>query len=98
LHGEHVQTDIRKGVQLIKKAALAGVPDALYDLAFAYESGSGVKKSRPRAARYYLEAALSGNAQSVYEIGRLYFYGEGVAKDREIAKVWLARAKVLGVE
>jgi TPR repeat protein len=94
--GEHVPKDFVKGVDLLKVAAAANVPIALYNLAVSYEKGEGIRKSEKRAYEHYLRAAVWGEEQSVHEVGRCLFYGIGVARDRRLAQIWLDRAEALG--
>lgn len=97
LHGAHVSRDMRKAIELLRTAAKGDVPDALYDLAICYENGTGVAKNLRIALELYVRAALNGEQQSVYEVGRCYFYGIGIPSDRRMAKLWLDRARALGV-
>jgi TPR repeat protein len=97
LHGHFLKKDVRKGMSLIRAAASANVSDALFDLAHAYECGTGVPKNAVRAAHAYLRAALYGDKQAVFEVGRCYYYGIGFDRDRKIAQAWLDRARDLGV-
>lgn len=97
LHGRLFKKSVRKAVVLLREAAQRNVADALYDLAVCYEEGTGVRKNAKKAAELYVRAALEGEKQSIYEVGRCYHYGIGVAKDRSIARVWLDRAKEIGV-
>jgi uncharacterized protein len=98
LHGRAFRRNVRKAVALLRVAASNGIPDALYDLAVCNENGEGTPKNESRAVELYLRAALLGEKQSIYEVGRCYYYGIGVKVDRAIARVWLDRAKDLGVK
>jgi TPR repeat protein len=97
LYGRSVRKNLRKAIALLREAARSGLPDALFDLAVCYEQGEGVPENQRRAARLYVEAALRGDAQSLYEVGRCYYYGLGVPVDRALARIWLDRARGLGV-
>lgn len=97
LHGSHVPRNLREALRLLRLAAKSKVPSALYDLAVCYETGSGVKENPRMAVQLYVEAALVGDPQSVYEVGRCYYHGTGVQRDRRIARVWLDRARALGI-
>lgn len=98
LHGHIFEKNINKGTKLLLRAARASVPDANYDLAVSYEKGVGVKKSAGRAFQLYLMAALLGEKQSLYEVGRCYYYGIGIRKDIKTARIWLRRAKQVGIK
>jgi TPR repeat protein len=82
----------------LKKAAKGGVPSAAYDLAIAYEKGTGVKKNPRLAFETYVLAALLGDAQSFYEVGRMYHFGIGVAKNNRLANHWRDKAESLGID
>jgi TPR repeat protein len=97
LHGKHVKVDMRRGAVLLKQAAAANIPEALYDLAVCYEKGAGVRESEKKAYELYLRAALWGDRQSIYEVGRCLFYGIGADRNRRLARFWLTRAKSLGL-
>ena len=97
LHGQHVAPNLTKGTRLLKIAAKNLVPDALYDLAVSYETGKGVRRNEPRALELYTGAALRGDKQSIYEVGRCYYHGIGTPKNRRLSKIWLDRARELGV-
>src|SRR5579863_5279799 len=97
LHGHIFEKNIAKAIQLLSIAARGLVPDANYDLAISYEKGIGVRKSEKRAFELYLTAALLGEKQSLLEVGRCFYHGIGIRPDRKIARIWLNRAKELGV-
>src|SRR5688572_13870240 len=89
LHGRLVRKDIQKGLKLIEKAAGQNVADALYDIAFSFESGKGRPKSLEKAAENYLRAALLGNTRALHEFGRCIYYGIGLPSNRRVAHVFL---------
>jgi TPR repeat protein len=97
LHGQHVKQDRRKAVRLLREAADSNVANALYDLAVCYEKGAGIKKSPRLAFECYLRAALQGEEQSFYEVGRCFYYGVGTSKDTRVARIWIDRARELGI-
>ncbi len=89
LHGGYLKKNVRKGIGYIKDAARSGVAPALFDMAVAFETGTGVRKSEKKAAEYYLKAALSGDSEAFYEVGRCLYHGIGFKGDRAQAKIWL---------
>lgn len=97
LYGEQVEKDYQKAVSLLKVCAAKFYPSGLYDLAVAYELGHGVARDLRRAFELYLAAGIRGDAQAIEETGRCYFYGVGIGEDRDLAVVWYARARELGV-
>ena len=95
--GFKVEKNLVHAIELLKRAADTGLPEALFDLAVHYECASGVRRNLREAFVCYLRAALVGNTQSIHEIGRCYYYGIGVRRDRKIAVIWLKRAYELGI-
>jgi uncharacterized protein len=91
-----VRRDYDEAVRLLRLAAAAGVPDAMYDLAVCYEKGKGVAKDEREAFENYLRAAIRDDAKAIFAVGRCLFWGIGVAQDQHIARLWLDRADELG--
>lgn len=96
-HGENVEQNIDKALELWLSASERGSSDASFELAVYYETNEGAK-NLPQAFYFYTKSALQGDIQSFYEVGRLYFYGIGCDKSQEIAQLWLDKAKTLGVK
>jgi TPR repeat protein len=98
IHGREpaVRKNLKEGVRLLRVAAAAGVPDALYDLAVCYQKGAGVAKNELRALALYLKAGLRGEPGALKEVGRCFYHGYGVARNTKIARVFLDRAAELG--
>lgn len=93
-----VEKNLSKAVALLRQAADAEHPDALYDLAVCYAKGVGVRRSDRKAVVLYLRAALRGEKQSAYELGRCYWHGAGVQRDRRVARVWLDYAEKFDIK
>jgi uncharacterized protein len=91
LHGKPpaVERNTKKGTDLIREAADAGVANACFDCAVSLEKGISAEKNSRAAFLYFLKAALLGDQNAFEEVGRHYYYGIGVEKDRAIADVWL---------
>jgi TPR repeat protein len=92
----YIRVDHIKAVTLLKKAAAAGIPEALYDLGVCYSEGEGVEKDDESAFECYLRAALRGHKVSVDSVGTCYEYGIGVVEDPRVARIWHERAIELG--
>jgi hypothetical protein len=69
----------------------------MYELAYCYESGTGVEKDDRMAFLLYVEAAIAGDGQSIYEVSRCYWYAIGTAEDKELSVVWRRRAEARGI-
>lgn len=98
LHGRYVRKSKRKALKLLKEAVSMNHASACYDLAVCYEAGEGVRKSEKMALKMYLKGALLGEKQCLYEVGRCYYHAVGTSADRSIARIWLDRARELGIE
>lgn len=88
LHGRYVKKSISKGLRYVRLAAQGNVPEALFDLAVAFETGELHRKSLRNAAQCYLSAALLGDKHAMHEVGRCFYHGIGFNKDRNAAKVF----------
>ena len=97
LHARYFKRSVRKGIKLIREAARASVPNALYDLALSFELGVGNKKNLPKALETYMRAALKDNGKAAHSVARCFHYGFGVTQNRRISKVWYDHAEELGV-
>ena len=75
-----------------RKAAIAGDPDAQFNLGQAYKLGRGVPVDLPMAESWYRKAALQGHPQAEDNYG-LALFQEG---KREEAAPWLERAVARG--
>jgi TPR repeat protein len=91
-----IKKDFIRAAQLLKLAAAADLPEALYDLGVSYELGQGLKKNLKLAFRHYLRAALRGDGDAIFAVGRCLYWGIGVSADRGLAAIWYERAKQLG--
>ena len=96
-HGHIFSRNRAKGITLFKEAAEYKVPDAIFELAVAYERGTGVTQSDNLAFHYYNRAALQGDGQSHFEVGRCYYYGIGVKKSKQHSEIWFEKAEELGI-
>jgi TPR repeat protein len=86
----------RRAVELLRRAAQAKDPEALYALAVLTRQGRGVARDLPEAARWMAEAAAERNVAAQVEYAIMLFNGEGVAKDEAAAAKMFTRAAVRG--
>ncbi|WP_116004323.1 MULTISPECIES: tetratricopeptide repeat protein [unclassified Simplicispira] len=91
------ELDLKRAVALLKEASKADIPSAHFDLAVCYEKGSGVRRNNKLAYRHFLAASLYGDNDAYGEVGRCLYYGIGIDRDRKAAKIWLRRARMMGV-
>lgn len=69
-----------------------GDPDAQYNLALLYGSGSGIAKNLTEAAKWYRRAADQGHAKAQAMLGVLFSAGQGVPRSQTEAIKWWRRA------
>jgi TPR repeat protein len=111
LLGSDTDADLRRAVDLLRKAAEAEIPDAQHALGVLYLKGRGVEKNSAEAARWFERAARNGSSVGEVEYAILLFNGDGVtasesgaarsfrraaAKGNAIAQNRLARLLVVG--
>lgn len=91
LHGVEVEQNYEKAIELlIEVCESGGVPEAHLDLAYSYESGSGVEKDEVKAFNHYLMSALLGSDEGLKELGRCLYYGIGCQKNKNVWH-WISR-------
>ena len=78
-------------------AAKQGLPQAEFRLGAIYERGTGIKKDRESAQRFYLAAAEAGNARAMHNLGVLYAEGMDGKPDYSNAAVWFRNAAEYGI-
>jgi hypothetical protein len=75
--------DVKKGIELYKKAAENGDSGAEVTLGAMYINGGDVPRDYEESKQWYLKAAMHGEAQAQYHIGGLYD-GQSIAIHRMI--------------
>lgn len=83
-------------IEDMKRLAELGDAGAQYELALAYDIGSGVDRDARAARIWYLRAAAGGNREAQYKAGLLYEGGYTVPKDLGEALNWYRRAESQG--
>ena len=82
-NGEGKNENIKKAVDLYRKAAELGHGEALFKMGNFYLKGAdGVSQSPEIAVQYYAMAADEGHKRSLYELGTCYSRGIGVEVDK----------------
>ncbi|HEY0683859.1 MAG TPA: tetratricopeptide repeat protein [Steroidobacter sp.] len=79
-------------VNELRSKAEQGDAAAQYELALAYDAGSGVQKDLGQAANWCLKAAEQGHAAAQNCIGSMYQYGDGVPMDEAAAAAWYEKS------
>jgi len=99
-HGQGVAEDEKLAVHWLRKAALQGHTDAMFELGNAYLLGREAAKLVPdpdrEAALWYFRAARAGHAEAQYHLGLLFLAGKGVIGSRKEATKWFRKAAAQG--
>ena len=88
--------DYQEAYYHFKKGADLGILECLYQVAYLYRDGDGVKQDYEKAREYFKLAAERGYAPAQFEYGYLYDYGIGVNEDLNEAKRWYVKAAAQG--
>jgi uncharacterized RDD family membrane protein YckC len=86
------QKNFDSAMQLCRKAADQGLPDAQILVGEMYHDGKGVAKDEAQALAWYRKAADQGNAVGQNQVGILYLTGSGVKQDDAQAMNWFRKA------
>lgn len=84
------------GSSALRKAALAGDPAAVYDLASRLAEGRGAPRDMKLALKLFERAAADGLPPAQYRLGSFYEKGIGVPRDPALARSWYVRAAEKG--
>jgi hypothetical protein len=76
-----VAQDYLQAAQWFRRGADAGVPEAQYNLARAYELGRGLMKDESAAQKWYRTAAAAGYARARYNLAIMLEEGRGSTAD-----------------
>jgi TPR repeat protein len=90
--GEGVRRDDRECVRWYRRAAAAGDPRAMNNLARCYRAGHGVPKSGKKVVEWLARsAATDGGSWALAQLAQIHLDGDGVAKDARKAVAWARR-------
>jgi localization factor PodJL len=84
--------DLAEARKWTQKAAEAGLPSAMHNLAMLIYNGEGGPKSQTLAAQWFRQAAELGLADSQFNLGLLYENGKGVRANPAEAYKWFLLA------
>ncbi len=84
------------GNPVLREAAAAGDPSALFEIGRRYTDGEGVKRDLATAAIWYEASARSGSAPAQYRFANFLEKGHGVPLDVEKSALWYQRAAEQG--
>ena len=91
-----VTLNLTEARQWTGRAAEAGDPSAMHNLALYYFRGEGGPQDAVAAARWFKQAAERGVVDSQYNLGMLYASGSGLPKDPAQAYKWFSIAANAG--
>ncbi|MFL5298470.1 MAG: peptidoglycan-binding protein [Phenylobacterium sp.] len=91
-----VSLNLREARRWTERAAEAGDPAAMHNLALYYFRGEGGSADAAAAARWFKQAAEHGVVDSQYNLGLLNQSGSGVPKDLGQAYKWFSIAALGG--
>lgn len=98
LRGERgLPKDGQQAVELLEKAARAGVPSAAFRIGMLLDDGDGLPQDRTRALAYFRSAAAGDFSLAYHNVGAAYAGAHGVKRDYVEALGWLMLAKNHGV-
>lgn len=83
-------------IENLRRSALAGARESMFNLAVSYDQGKGVKEDKKEARYWYSKAAMANLAQAQHNLGIMLLKGEGGYADRRLAYAWLRIAKENG--
>ncbi len=93
LQGVSVPADQTKGIELLKKAADGGNPEAQLMLGFFLMKGdNGLPADEAAAMKLFLAAAKQGNRDAQYNAGLAFVRAQGVKEDYKQAMKWFTAA------
>lgn len=87
-----VRQDVPRAIDLYRKAAEAGVSEALYKLGECYYRGIGVTQDCGQAFELFLDAAQSDYPPAQFALGRCFAEGKGTPADQSAAFYWFNQA------
>lgn len=85
------EPDKMRSYQLMREAALAGHPYAMFNLGAIYIEGEVVDKDMKQAAEWFEKAADKNIPEAAINVGKMYAVGEGVARDLKKAHELFSR-------
>lgn len=80
------------GTPGLRKAALEGDANAVYELANRASEGTGMARDQKLALRLFERAAAAGSGPAQFRLGNMHEKGIGTARDPKLAMTWYRRA------
>lgn len=92
-HGIGTGRNLPKSVRTYIKAAMQGVPEAMWRLGICFEHGIYVSRDIPIAVNAFRMAAANQDPDAMFHLARCQYRGIGVDKNRSAAVEWLAASR-----
>ncbi|TAL30550.1 MAG: sel1 repeat family protein [Alphaproteobacteria bacterium] len=89
--------DYSEVLNLYRRAAARGNPNAQYNMAKYYDQRHGITEDFPEAAKWYRKAADQGHVGAEYNLGLFYNQGLGVTQNFAEAAKWYRKAAEQGL-
>jgi localization factor PodJL len=80
------------GTPGLRRAALAGDTNAVYELASRASDGIGMARDQKLALRLFERAAAAGSAPAQFRLANMHEKGIGTGRDAKMAMAWYKRA------
>lgn len=92
MNGAGIAQNRTKGIDWIKKAADANLPEAQYWIGVYTENGDGIEKNKEAAVSWFEKASNLGFAEAQYALAMKYATGVGVTRNAAKALDWMTKA------
>lgn len=98
--GRGVEINIKRAIQLYRRAAIGRQVESFLNLGQIYDEGNHVAQDDIESFKWFAKAAECGDARGEYRIGLMYYDGIGVERDlgRSLTLLTCAKAKGITVQ
>lgn len=95
-HGDTVEQDVNKAIELWESAAEKGDAEAMNDLGAVYSGEMGLPRDAEKCFEWTRRAANAGHRGAEFQMGRAFYNGDPVNRDQEEAARWWQKAAEQG--
>jgi serine/threonine protein kinase len=93
---DRLSAKYKEALELFRKAADLGEPQAMKELGDMLMEGNGVTQDNDEAAKWFRKAADKGNTPAMLSLGGMYLLGNGVEQNDTEAADWFRKAADAG--
>jgi TPR repeat protein len=86
--------DTSKAFSLLSSLENSFIAEALFDLAYCYDTGEGVPDDEEKAFCLYMNSALLGDKESCEQVSEFFLEGKLVPQSDSVAEAWHKRAEL----